>query len=102
MGDKNTIRPEAGSFWVHRRTGLRVKVLCVGSIEHSFPTIGHPVLDGEPAVIYEEIGEWKVRVLSEFMDGRYVFEDRKSYEYGDVTPPKFWRAVWAVITGKPY
>lgn len=69
-------QPRVGQYWHYKKSGDVVTILHLGKMQHSFPTIGHPILDNEEVVVYEHYNNVWVRMLSEFMDGRFELVSR--------------------------
>lgn len=59
------IKPKIGSYWVHKKTAKKYKVLAVGLWEETL----------EECVVYVSLGQDKrcwIRPLEVFMDGRFI------------------------------
>lgn len=68
--------PEPRQKWRHIKSGHIVTVLYIGKMQHAHEDPRFvSTLDMKDVVVYSHDGNVWVRLLSEFMDGRFILEE---------------------------
>ena len=59
---------KAGDVWKHKKRNVECKIIAIGALQVED---GRSISDMEPLIIYEHEGNYWVRPVDEFHDGRF-------------------------------